>query len=146
MTRGLSRELRSTSADEGLEVALSDLLSSAAPDGMRSWVSVEGDEALVPPQVRDELFLTLREGVRNAVSHSGASTMSVKLSITEDHVTATVEDDGRGFDPAGAASGGTGISSMRERVTLLGGNLGLTSTSGKGARIEVSIPLPRNRH
>ncbi|QIN77660.1 sensor histidine kinase [Rubrobacter marinus] len=146
LTRGLSRELRSTSADEGLEVALSDLLSSVAPDGMRSWVSVEGDEALVPPQVRDELFLTLREGVRNAVAHSGGSMMSVKLSITEDHVTATVEDDGRGFDPSGAASEGTGISSMRERVTLLGGTLGLASSSGEGARIEVSVPLPRNRH
>ena len=145
LTRSLSRELRSTSAEEGLEVALADLLSAAAPEGMRSWVSVEGDEALIPPQVRNELFLTLREGVRNAVSHSGAATMSVKLRITEDHVRATVEDDGRGFDPAGTASDGTGLASMRERVTLLGGNLGLASTSGEGTRVEVSIPLPRNR-
>lgn len=145
LTRGLSRELRSTSAEEGLEVALSDLLGYAAPEGTRSWVSVEGDEALVPPQVRDELFLTLREGIRNAASHSRADTMSVKLRITEDHVKATVEDDGRGFDPADA-SGGTGISSMRERAALLGGSLMVTSASGQGTRIEVSIPLPRDPH
>ena len=72
--------------------------------------------------------------------------MSVKLRITEDHVRATVEDDGRGFDPADATFGGTGLASMRERVTLLGGNLGLASSSGRGTRVEVSIPLPRDRH
>lgn len=146
VARSLSRELRSTSAEEGLEVALADLLRNVAPAGMRSWVSVKGDESLISPEVRDELFLTLREGVRNAVNHSGAETLSVGLHVTEDRVRATVEDDGRGFDPGDeTAQGGTGLASMQERTALLGGHLHLTSTPGKGTKIEVLIPLPRSQ-
>jgi signal transduction histidine kinase len=149
LTRSLSRELRSTSAEEGLEVALSELLSISVPQGIRSWVLVEGDESLIAPQVvRDELFLILREGVRNAVTHSVASTITVEVNITENEVKAAVEDNGRGFEPGEEATGtgGTGLASMEERTSLLGGNLNLASEPGKGTRIEIFFPLlPRNR-
>jgi signal transduction histidine kinase len=147
LTRSLSRELRSTSAEEGLEVALSDLLSISVPHGIRFWVSVQGDESLIAPQVRDELFLVLREGIRNAVAHSGAKTIKVEANITESHVSAAVEDDGRGFEPEEEATqtGSTGLASMKERTSLLGGNTSLSSVPGKGTRIEVFLPLPRSR-
>jgi signal transduction histidine kinase len=149
LTRGLSRELRSTSAEEGLEAALSELLSISVPQGIRSWVSVEGDESLIMQGVvRDELFLILREGIRNAVSHSGAETIKVEVDITESYVRAAVEDDGQGFEPRGEATrtdGGTGLSSMEERASLLGGDLSLTSAPGKGMRVEIFLPLPRSR-
>jgi signal transduction histidine kinase len=148
LTRNLSRELRSTSAEEGLEAALSELLSISVPQDIRTCVSVEGDESLLTSQVRDELFLILREGIRNAVTHSGASTITVEVDITEYRVKAAVEDDGRGFEPGEEAiqSGGTGLASMKERASLLGGTLALASESEKGTRIEVSLPLlPRSR-
>ena len=148
LTRGLSRELRSTS-EEGLEVALSELLSISVPEDIRSWVSVEGDESLLTPQARDELFLILREGVRNAVKHSGASTIKVKVDITESHVRAAVEDDGQGFEPGEGAtqSDSTGLTSMKERASLLGGILDLRSEPGKGTRIEIFLPvLPGSQH
>ena len=148
LTRSLSRELRDTSAEEGLETTLSDLLSISVPQGIKSGVSVEGDESLIVPQVRDELFLILREGVRNAVTHSEARTIKVEVDITERHVSAVVEDDGQGFDPeeAPTGSGGTGLASMKERTSLLGGTLALMSNMGKGTRIEIFLPLlPRSR-
>jgi signal transduction histidine kinase len=146
MTRSLSRELRSTPAEEGLEVALSELLSISVPQNIRSWVSVEGDESLITPQVRDELFLILREGIRNAVTHSQASTIAVEVDIAENRVKAAVEDDGRGFEPGeeAAGAGGTGLTSMKERTSLLGGTLTLMSEPGKGTRIEIFLPLPRS--
>ena len=144
LTRSLSRELRSTAAEEGLEAALRELLSISVPQGIQSRVSVQGDEALIAPQVvRDELFLVLREGVRNAVTHSGASTITVEVDITENQIKAAVEDDGRGFEPGGEA-GGTGLASMKERTSLLGGTLTLMSEPGKGTRIEIFLPLPRS--
>lgn len=146
LTRSLSRELRSASAKEGLEVALSELLSISVPQEVRSWVSVRGDEALVAPQVmRDELFLILREGVRNAVTHSGAKTIKVEVDITESCVKAAVEDDGRGFESGEEAyrAGGTGLTSMKERTALLGGNLRVVSVPGEGTRVEIFLPLPR---
>jgi signal transduction histidine kinase len=147
LTRSLSRELRSTSAEEGLEVALSELLSVSVSQGIRSRVSMEGDESLIPHQVRDELFLILREGIRNAVTHSGASTIAVEVYITEDRVRAAVEDDGQGFELGEEATraSGTGLASMKERATLLGGTVNLASTLYKGTRVEILLPLPGGR-
>jgi signal transduction histidine kinase len=147
LTRSLSRELRNTLAEEGLETALSELLSISVPQGIRSWVSVQGDESLIVPQVvRDELFLILREGIRNAVAHSRASTINVEVNITETQVKAAVEDDGRGFGSGreAVAAGGAGFASMKERATLLGGTLELASAPGKGTRVEILLPLPRS--
>jgi signal transduction histidine kinase len=148
LTRNLSRELRGTSAEEGLEVALSDLLDISVPQGIRSWVSVKGDEALITPHViRDELFLILREGIRNAVTHSGASTIKIEVRIVESHVKAAIEDDGRGFETGEETTrtDGAGLTSMQERATLLGGTLDVTSTPGKGTKVEIFLPLPRSR-
>jgi len=147
LTRSLSRELRTTSAEEGLKAALSDLLNIGVPQNTRSWVSIRGDESLITPQVRDELFLILREGIRNAVTHSKSSTITVDVDIAENRVIAVVEDDGRGFEPEEEATrtGGTGLTSMKERMALLGGILNLATAPGKGTRVEIILPLPRNQ-
>ncbi len=52
-----------------------------------------------------------------------------------------MEDDGRGFDP-GVAPGGVsfGLTGMRERASLAGGELRVTSEPGRGTRVEVRIP------
>jgi signal transduction histidine kinase len=144
LTRSLSRELRETSAEEGLEMALSELLETSVPPDIQTRVSIEGDESFITPQVRDELFLIIREGIRNAVSHSRAAKISIEVDITRDLVSTVVRDDGRGFQPGEEAvsTGGTGLASMQERTSLLGGTLDLASTPGKGTRIEISLPLP----
>jgi signal transduction histidine kinase len=145
LARGLSRELREMSAEEGLEVTLSELLSITVPLDVRSGLSVEGDESLITPQVRDELFLIIREGVRNAVTHSRAGVITVKVDIIKSRVRAIVEDDGRGFQPGEEASrtgGGTGLASMKERATILGGTLSLASAPDKGTKVEIFVPLP----
>jgi len=72
-TRDLSQALRaSDGTEEGLELeeALSKLLSEFVPPEMTHGLSVEGDEGAVPGEVREQLYLVLREAVRNAVSHS----------------------------------------------------------------------------
>lgn len=145
LTRRLSRELRISSAEEGLEVALSDLLRAIVPPNIGSWVSAKGDESLIAPEVRDELFLILREAIRNAVAHSGAESIKVETRTTESRFEASVEDDGHGFEAekATALEESTGLSSMRERVTILGGTLDIASAFGKGTRIEICVPLPR---
>lgn len=147
VTRGLSRELRNTSAEEGLEEALSKLLSTSVPENIRSWISVKGSESLVTPHVRDELFLILREGIRNAAMHSRTTTIAIEVDINENRIRSTVKDNGRGFEPKkeAAQSGGVGLTSMRERSSLLGGTLDLTSEPGKGTKIEIFLPLTRRR-
>lgn len=142
--RGLSSELRNYSAEEGLEVALSDYLRLVVPARVEARISVEGDESLLAPEIRDELFLIVREAIRNAAAHSGARRIGVEVSVARDRVRAIIEDDGRGFDPEWD-SGGTGLASMGERASLLGGTLDLKSPPAGGTRVELSVPLPRAR-
>jgi PAS domain S-box-containing protein len=99
LTKNLSSTLRSSAEvqEEGLTAALSRLLEVAVPPGLECDISVEGDEALVPPHVREQLFVILREGIRNAVSHSEAGRMDVEVRISSEEVMGCVQDDGRGF-------------------------------------------------
>jgi signal transduction histidine kinase len=97
----------------------------------------------VPPHVRGQLFLILREAVRNAVEHAGAGRINVVLDAKPDKVVGRVEDDGRGLPrtTGAAADSRVGMRSMRERAALLGGALDIVSSPGGGTRIEASIPL-----
>jgi signal transduction histidine kinase len=142
-TRNLSMALRESEVEEGLGPALSKLLGTTIPSEVRYAVSVEGDEALVPPHVGEQLFLILREAVRNAATHSGASQITVELDVSPERAIGRVDDDGRGFDPEAVGNGRTGgLRSMRERASLLGGSFGLTPESrDRGTRVEVVVPL-----
>jgi signal transduction histidine kinase len=145
LIRTLSLDLRNTSADEGLEVALSDFMRSDMPRGIsHSTVLVEGDESLIAPQARDELFLILREGLRNAAKHSGANVVKVHLDITANQVVSTIEDDGGGFEPEneGTRTHNIGLASMAERASLFGGTLSLSTAPGKGTKVKILLPLP----
>jgi signal transduction histidine kinase len=147
-TRNLSRELRNFSITEGLEMALSNLLCTSVTQGVQASVSVEGDELLLTPQVRGELFLILREGIRNAATHSRASTIAIEVDIRKNWARSTIEDNGRGFEPRKEAAqpNGAGLASIRERTSLLGGTLNLRSETGKGTKIEILLPLARSPH
>jgi signal transduction histidine kinase len=141
-TRNLSRMLRSEEAGEELRTALSKLLRDTVPPGMARELSVAGDDEAVPAEVREQLFLVLREAVRNAVSHSGASKMSVAVSVDGERIAGVVEDDGRGFVP-GTVEGGEsgGLAYMAERASLLGGACSVYSVPGGGTRVEASFPV-----
>jgi signal transduction histidine kinase len=144
-TRNLSMELMELEVRRGLEAALADLLRDLVPPDVRVDFSVSGDEALIPPETRNQLFLILREAVRNAVSHSGCSRVRVGLEIIPNKAVGSVEDDGRGFDAEGVGAAGVGLQSMKERTALLDGELRLTPEPGVGTKVMVSIPLDGER-
>ena len=139
-TRNLAMELRNSITEGDLEGALSSLLRSSVPPDVEAELWVEGDESFVPTHVREQLFLILREALRNAVSHSGCSQISLYLDIVPEKITGAVEDDGCGFDPGGSANG-AGLKSMKERTALVGGTCSVRSEPSGGTRVEVSMPL-----
>ncbi len=144
LTRDLSQELRSVEeAKDGFSAALSDLLETTIPPDLKYHIYIEGEESLVPPHIREQLFVILREGIRNAVSHSGASCVDVGVCVFPGEVAGYVEDDGRGFVEEGRSVGG-GIRSMRERVNLVGGTLEISSDLGAGTIIKTFIPLKKD--
>lgn len=145
-TRNLSATLRQAEAEGGLEPALSELLEEALSSEISYELEVEGDEDLLPARTRDQMFLIIREAVRNAMAHSGTDLVRVALRITEGEAIGIVEDDGGGFDPDEAKRNGWGgLLYMEERATLVGGLLRVKSAADRGTRIAVEVPLrPRN--
>ena len=125
-----------------LEEELRELLSELVPQGMTHSLSVEGDEGAVPAEVREQLFLVLREAVRNAVSHSRASKVSVAVRTDREGIVGVVEDDGRGFErkPRERFEAG-GLAYMAERASLMGGTCSIESAPGEGTRVETSFAL-----
>lgn len=89
-----------------------------------------------------ELFLLLREAVNNAVTHAGPSSITIRISVGEGVVNATVEDDGPGIPAEKADSPASlGLQSIRERAALLGGTCRILSAESTGTKVVVTVPL-----
>jgi PAS domain S-box-containing protein len=114
----------------------------------RSGITVELSHDKVtdhlPVDIKICLYRVAQEAIRNAEQHSGADTVQVTLSAGPDDIRCRISDAGRGFTVGSAGAGrGLGLVSMTERVHSMGGTLSIHSESGRGTRIDVSIPLPR---
>ena len=98
--------------------------------------------ATVPPDIALCLFRVLQEALRNAVRHSSARRFAVSFLGTPDGLSLTVCDAGRGFDAESAShDGGLGLTSMRERLKLVAGELSIESQPGRGTKIVARVPL-----
>jgi signal transduction histidine kinase len=142
--RGLSTDLRGSEVHDGLEQELVGYLRMVAPPSVDWTVSVSGDDRGLPAELREELYLILREAARNALVHAVARRLTIVVDIVADVVRATVVDDGRGFEPRELPVTG-GLAAMRERTELLGGSLTLSGGPGAGTAVQVHVPMDSAR-
>ncbi len=105
-------------------------------------LELDGGAGLAPDQAA-EVFRIAQEALTNALRHSGAAHIRVRLSEPNGTVLLIVEDDGVGFEPDSAAlrSQRLGLTSMEERAGALGGSLSVESRPGAGATIGLEVPL-----
>jgi signal transduction histidine kinase len=88
------------------------------------------------------IFRVLQEALQNAIKHSGSQRFEVLLNHTSNGIHLTVRDFGRGFDAVRAMKGhGLGLTSMKERVALVGGELSIGSYPQNGTTVYVRVPL-----
>jgi len=98
------------------------------------------------PNVATACFRIVQEALGNAIKHSGGRNLVVRLWSSVDRLTVSIRDDGVGFDVKEARAhavdaGSIGLSSMRERAALAGGDFDIQSTIGLGTRIRASFPI-----
>ena len=92
------------------------------------------------------LFRVAQEALNNAKKHSGRTKFAVELWGEKDQIRLEVRDFGTGFDEEQVRmTGGLGLVSMRERISLVGGNLLIQSRPGAGTTILAVVPLPSER-
>jgi signal transduction histidine kinase/ligand-binding sensor domain-containing protein len=93
--------------------------------------------------LRRQLYFIFKEGINNAVRHSGASHVTVRLRVEKRWITLAIEDDGRGAAAASAAAGaGNGLRNIRRRVADLGGSIEAGAASSGGFSLRLRLPLP----
>lgn len=97
--------------------------------------------ALLQPEQTIEALQIAREAVSNALRHGRATAVTLRLARSDRELTLLVQDNGTGFDPAGAAAG-HGLANMRARAAKLGATVQVTSAPGQGTRVLATLPLP----
>lgn len=92
--------------------------------------------------IEDNLFRILQEAFSNTVKHAEAENIKVYLGIRDGRIIMEIDDDGRGFDYGRISqNSGLGLSTMEERINLMGGVFSLRSKSGAGTTIRVEVPV-----
>ncbi|HKV76966.1 MAG TPA: ABC transporter substrate binding protein [Candidatus Sulfotelmatobacter sp.] len=109
-------------------------------------VQIDFHSEAVPKELPQEialcLFRVLQEGLQNAIKHSGSQRFEVWLTGASNKIELDVRDAGIGFNPEQAMRGlGLGLTSMRERLKLVHGELSIDSQSGLGTIVRASVPL-----
>ena len=139
----LARELRPTALDDhGLVPALaSQIAAFGERTGIRSrFIPPSGDLPRFSDEEQLVIYRVTQESLSNVVQHAGASRVDVELN-TVGRTVLRVRDDGKGFEARNGRNRNNrlGVSGMRERALLVGGNLAIFSTPGEGTTIELTM-------
>ncbi|MBN1316359.1 MAG: hypothetical protein JXA42_12865 [Anaerolineales bacterium] len=108
-------------------------------------VTIAGKERRLEPYKEITIFRVVQELLNNVKNHAQATQVRVAVELENDWVRASVDDNGVGFDLDDALASSRekqtlGLSTMYERVELLGGRLDIESKPGNGTRAVVDIP------
>ena len=138
------QDLRAAPLEEfGLALALRDAAEAAAKRaGLR--LDLEVNNAMnLPPEMEQSVYRIAQEALENIVRHAQASYLTVKLQHDNDEIQLYIADDGRGFAPAqmNGLLNRFGLRGMRERATMLGGDLQISSTPQHGTEICLKLEV-----
>ena len=110
--------------------------------GITIDVHFENIPKALPPEISLSLYRVLQEALQNVVKHSVSGHAHVSLSGQIDTLTMAIHDSGAGFEPHEAMRGpGLGLTSMKERLKAVGGQLSIHSQRGVGTTIHAVAPL-----
>jgi signal transduction histidine kinase len=139
----LSHDLHSSRLQYlGLASALRELCDKlAAQHHLTIELSVDCQVDRLPEPVELCMFRIAQEALSNVVKHSGGTTAFVKVAMRGKTISLCVADDGIGFDTS-AAPDGIGLTSMRERLRMVGGELFIKSSPDSGTELIAQINLP----
>jgi signal transduction histidine kinase len=125
-------------ADQGLTAAL-----EAQSRKVIVPVRVETDGVRrFPQEIESAIYFCMLEALQNVGKYANATEVTVSLREEDRHLVFEVRDDGIGFDPD-AATGGTGLRGMADRIDAIGGSLEIRSAQGEGTTVLGRVPVER---
>jgi signal transduction histidine kinase len=118
---------------------LDRLVAATLEAGVRVEVDWQGSREALPADIDLAAFRIIQEAVTNVVRHAGAGQCLISIDQRDGRLSIEVTDGGRGGEPSGA---GFGITGMRERAELLGGECTAGPLPGGGFRVAARLPVP----
>jgi len=145
-TRQLVQGLRTPVLDEiGFITSLKELTDSKTKHDFKTTLRVNGEERPLAEPVETALFRIAEESLTNAKRHSQATQVEMVVEFSSEKVCLQISDNGVGFDVPTyrelVSQRKFGIVDMYERAQMVGGNLHIKSSSGKGMVITVAVPF-----
>ena len=141
--RKIMYDLRPTSLDElGFSSSIHGLISKTEEDcNIKFSVSIDEESEIKNSNLKIICFRIIQESLNNIIKHSKAEKAYIYVKITTDYIDMIVQDNGVGFDTTKINSANSfGLSSLKERVALVNGNVNIDSKFSKGTAINVKIP------
>ena len=141
------REIINNASEPGLDLEslLADLRAETAErlDAVGislDWTVETGQAPALAAGAAHALRSIIREAASNAIKHSGAASMAIRIEADAEALAIRIEDDGAGFDSEADVEG-NGLDNMRARASGLGGRLEFGPREAGGSRLALSIPL-----
>jgi two-component system sensor histidine kinase DegS len=102
-----------------------------------------------PSEVETMLFRIVQEALNNIGKHANATEALITIEYSEEKIILTISDNGKGFElsesiDALPRKGKLGLAGIKERASLLGGIVDITSSSAKGTCLNIEIPRGEN--
>jgi len=143
----VAADLRPAALDDfGLVPAINALARGwGEQHGIEADVQVVGPVERLPADIETVIYRLVQEALTNVAKHAHATSVSVLLERRRASLRLIVEDDGAGFDTSAEPTDGRqrlGLSGMRERLRLVGGNLFVESAPGAGTTLFITAPDP----
>ncbi len=140
--RAIINSLRPAILDLGLDAALEWQLDQfERRNGIRCTLDVDAPLAPLDRHLTAAVFRIVQESLDNVARHAKAAKVTVSLSVTPDHLSLSIVDDGVGMTDKGNGPG-FGLRGIRERVDAFGGALRINSGYGGGTALSIHIPQP----
>lgn len=128
--------LRNSLAD-----AVRAFISKIDQDAIKINLYTEGLNERINEDVEVMLYRVIQEAINNVIKHAQADTLDMTLIKEGNELTATIEDNGKGFDVGKTKDGGVGLKSIKSRVEYLKGTVEWDSKVGRGTAVAIHIPL-----
>jgi len=143
LARAISHELHASTLDDlGLSSALEEHCAEFEErTGIATSLEFRNGADPTDSEVSRCVYFVVAESLRNIGKHAGASKATVKLEADASGLRTTVADDGIGIDDnAPRQQAGIGLTTMRERLYLVGGTLSIRRAEERGTVVEIVIP------